>query len=289
MRTVVFLALSCGCLAGTLQAQVRNVPADLVFGLFAHSLTLDSTQTMQILVGKAPANIPLPALGLPIIGAMQHEHGTSIVYRVSTELKEAHRNVQAKLRAAGWKSLAAPDQPDVGFVGIEAEIMELMPFCRGEEMVMIQPAAIRSDLHVLKIDYMRMGGCGDSGAGWTSYGGLNVVGLHGSGEIPLPKLEPPRAAQVIGSAIPGTVSSFASSAFVVSDLSTAQIIEHYGAQMRAKGWRSGGVTTGEVSSVYTWQVTQDGKEWLASLVATLVSERRHVVEINVYNLTQLTR
>jgi hypothetical protein len=289
MRTVVLLALSCACMSGSLLAQVRTVPADLVLGLFAHSLTLDSAQTMQIFVGKAPENVQLPAFGLPIIGAMRHEHGTSIVYRVSTELKEAHRTAQAKLRAAGWKSLAEPDQPDVGFVGIEAEITELMPFCRGEEMVMIQPAAVRHDLNVLKIDYMRMGGCGDGDVVWSGYGGLNAVGLQASGEIPLPKLEPPKAAQVYGSAIAGTVSSFASSAYIVSDLSTAQVIEHYGAQMRTKGWRLAGATKGEKSTVHTWQIAQDGKEWVASMVATELSERRHVVEFNVYNLTQLTR
>jgi hypothetical protein len=162
-------------------------------------------------------------------------------------------------------------------------MLEVMPLCRGEEMAMIHTGSVRSDLRILRIDLHRMDGCSSGIAvGWTSYSPLGE-------ETPLPKLEPPKNARVFGSMVPGSVTAFSSSAFIVSDLTTGQIMEHYGAQMHAKGWSSRGGTNGEFSSVHTWRIAQDGKEWMASMIATPLPEKRHVIEVNVYNLTQLTR
>jgi hypothetical protein len=282
MRTGVLVVLSFGCFAGSLAAQDRAIPRDLVLALFAHEMAFDSARPMQILVGKVPDNLALPKLNLPVMGALQHAHGLSLVYRVSGDANQARRAVQAQLRAAGWENPEGNEQPpDVGFVGAEEAVGEMV-WCRGEDLAVLHTAMIRSDLQILKIDLLSMGGCSGGQVGWTSYGVL-------SDDTPLPRLEPPKTARVFGSMTPGSVSTGVSNAFVLSDLTTVQIMDHYGGQMQAKGWNSRGGTSSEFTSVHTWRIAQDGKEWMATMIATQLPERRHVVEISVYNLTQLTR
>ncbi|HEY0809322.1 MAG TPA: hypothetical protein VGD49_04135, partial [Longimicrobiales bacterium] len=172
---------------------------------------------------------------------------------------------------------------DAGFVGTELNLEEFVPMCREGTMAMIQIVTVRSDLRVLSLGIDRAEGCGD---------GANAVGwsvMVPTEQTPLPKLDPPKGAEVFGSMGHGTVASFITSAFVVSDLTTTQLFDHYGAQMHAAGWSSRGATTGETSTVHTWRLARDGTEWLASMTFTRLPERRHVVEISVYNLSRLTR
>jgi len=284
MRIALLTALISMVLVDVAASQQRTVPLDLVLGFFAAETSSDSMSSARILVGKAPDNLRLPNLNLAVMGALVHEEGATVVYRITGDSKKAQSYANEQMRAAGWQPMQIPDMPapDAGFIGTELNLEEFVPMCRDGTIAIVQGVTIRSDLRVLRLTVDRAEGCADGG---------NSVGfsLHVPTEqTPLPKLEPPKNAEVFGSMGQGTVASFITSAFVVSDLTTTQLIEHYGGQMRAAGWSSQG-GAGETTTVHTWRIARDKTEWLASMAFTRLPERRHVVEISVYNLSRLTR
>ena len=285
MRIALLTAIISVFMVDVAAAQDRTVPMDLVLGLFADEMGPDSVSFARILVGKAPDDLKLPNLKLPVLGAFVHELGAIVVYRITGDSKKTYAFAKEQMRAAGWQLMQIPDvpPPDAGFSGTELHLEEFAPMCREGMMALIQMATIQPGLHVLRIAIDRADGCAE---------GANSVGLGfavPTEQTPLPKLEPPKGSEVFGSMGQVTVASFVTNAFVLSDLTTAQLIDHYGAQMHAAGWSSRGGTAGETTSVHTWRLARDGTEWLASMAFTRLPQRRHVVEISVYNLSRLTR
>src|SRR5688500_297275 len=121
MRIALMTALICIFLVDTVAAQDRTVPLDLVLGLFAFQMPGDTVSNTRILVGKAPDDLRLPKLNLPVIGALVHEEGAMIVYRVTGDLKKVHIVANEQMRTAGWQPMRVPDfpAPDAGFIGSE--------------------------------------------------------------------------------------------------------------------------------------------------------------------------
>jgi hypothetical protein len=299
MRVLAWAAIASVCATAEAAAQERGIPKDLVLGLLSDQMEFDSRRAPEIVVGQLPRHwTSLPRLEWPILGSAVFENAVLVVYRVTEEPEAAQRRAHERLKAAGWRQPAGIEPPpDVGFVGSEISITDLIHLCRENQMAFATIAQIRSDLRVLKLSITREpdNPCVES-PGWTGYTDISVasgygfaVGLSSSEKPPMPKLDPPRGARVIGFGVMPGVSRFNSEAIVTTELSTAKVMEHYAEQMHAQGWSSRGSADNEFTKVHTWRMAHEGKEWLATLTATGLSGNRHAVEIALFNLSEVGR
>jgi hypothetical protein len=257
-------------------AQPRSIPEEPVLGLLSSETRSGRMPSFEILVARAPDSIPLMKLILPIIGSIKQGDNATIVYRAAGELSGEYSRAKTTLMAAGWQSGSEDESEQVGFAPTDHSHHTYL--CRGDDMLILQALLVRPDSGILKTHLRRAQGCH---IGWTQYPTRT--------ETPLPSLAPPTRAMThtYNVNMPGVVGVYATSAYIIADMSTAAIMEHYGAQLRAKGWQAGDFT--EATAVQKWRYAQDGKDWLATMVATRLPERRHIIELNVYNLTELSR
>lgn len=277
---VGILSLSCGDGAqsdsgrGARVPKLRGpelVPQELVAALLTGVVAPGPT-VPEIVVGRVPDNLPFevprPA-NARVVGAVARPSAGTLVFSVAERPLDAIRAYRELLRRTGW------DDPgrELGSGFKPSATIHSGIFCQGEERSIRTTAAERSDGQTfLQIQYGENGKyspCNDRQR-------ENLSSPRG----PMPTLYPPRNASIVDGNVGGSRNYMEASGRLKTELRPAQLVAHYGAQLRANGWAPQSEPSGADVAGQTWRI-QDrrGKAWVGVLVAIAIpnSEDREML------------
>jgi hypothetical protein len=240
------------------------VPQELVAALLTGLVTPGPT-VPEIVVGRLPDNLPFEVPrpeNARVVGALAGPSVGTLVFAVAVRPLDAMRSYRELLRRTGWddpgRELGSGFQP--------SEIIHSGPFCQGEERSITTRAAVRSDGQtLLQVRYAKNGRyspCDDRQR-------ENMSSPRG----PMPTLYPPRDASILDGSVGGGRNYMEASGRLKTELRPAQLVAHYGAQLRADGWTPQSEASGADVVGQTWRI-QDrrGQAWVGVLMAIAIPD-----------------
>lgn len=252
--------------AGTLRAQAVNppmVPLELVqtlaFTPFADAASPD------VLVGRLPDDIAdvvaVPADGR-IIGSLVFRHNAVSAVAVPGPEQAMLDSTKARLMAAGWTKYDPPQQR-----GFASNRYMRTTYCLGDTLSLNMrggrdPDGGRSVLFV----------SASSRTASICRTQQPATSRRTAGPSLIPSLTPPEGSMASGSGAGSGSGEEYARARVRTDLSAAQLIEHYDAQLQAAGWTLIQRLTADDAAVATYRVTDpEGAAWQGVLTAATPS------------------
>lgn len=277
---VALLGISCGDGADADSAgrtrvpKLRGpelVPQELVAALLAGWVGPGPTLP-EIVVGRLPEKMPFEVPrpdDAQVLGALARSSNGTLVFSVAQRPIEAMKAYVALLRRAGWDD----QRGDVGS-GFQPPVTPSSgTFCQGEKRSISAGTAERSDGQTVFLVRYTEGGsyspCEDRHR-------EHVSPRRG----PIPTLYPPPRTSVIHGTIGGSLHYSEASGRLRTELRPAQLVAHYGVQLRAEGWEPQSESSGSDIAGQTWRVKdRRGKAWLGILVAAAIpgSDDRDIV------------
>jgi hypothetical protein len=238
------------------------VPQELVAALLAGAVAPGRT-TPETFVGrlpdKLPFDIPRPD-NARIVGSLARPSIGTVVFALPQSPREASKAYDELLLRSGWDDRAPRpggfEPPPMIFSG---------PFCKGDDKSISTSVAEQPDGGTsLQVRYST----GERSA-CAERERRGYIGPEERG--PIPALDPPRDAKIVGSGIGGSSGYLEASARMNVDLAPPQLLAHYATQLRASGWApASDAVTGDVSA-QTWTVEdRRGKKWVGLFVASSV-------------------
>lgn len=263
---VLVLAVLLPVTSAAAQAgQQPTVPVELVRALLP-GWGPEGEQAPEILVGRLPEAVSrileLPPGARPVGSVVYRTSSTNIV--AVPRAAEVAEQLEQRLLDSGWVRA-----PRMGQGGFEARsVGEPVHLCRGEETTLGVSTArgVGEDgyLRIYHITEMRQSPC------------YRMDRLRGPWlQAPLPSLRPPPGVPARGGGTSGSSERVESVVFLTTDLTAAELLAHYAAQLRQHGWTALDEAVSAGIAVQTWRFTdEEGKAWHATLLAVELLEGR---------------
>jgi hypothetical protein len=237
------------------------VSQELVAALLTGAVAPGRT-TPEIVVGrlpdKLPFDIPRPD-NARIVGSLARPSIGTVVFALPQSPRDASKAYTELLLRAGWddrgNQVGGFEPPPMIYSG---------PFCKGDDKSISTSVAERPDgqtsLQVRYATDQRYSGCAERER-------RGSLGTEERG--PMPLLDPPRDAKILGSSVGGSRDYTEASARIKGGLAPPQLVAHYATQLRASGWApASDAASGDVSA-QTWTVEdRHGKKWIGLFVAS---------------------
>jgi hypothetical protein len=239
--------------------------ADSVPRELALALLRGREEGMQLFVAKTPERFPLELapLNARLLGALQRDRSTTVVYVSTLEPDAARRAWESQMRAAGWSTPPgyAP-LPAGGFVSTTAPIA-VPAFCGNGVFASLSPGIRFNGGSTLVLNYTDP----------TLQSMCTVAQSHPQvaitrDTIPLPQLMPPRNVTVVGFTTGANVDFWEQRATITGAATSDSLLRHYSEQFTKAGWTAGPVaTTGQTSAqTFRTKLAGNGAEVAVSLV-----------------------
>lgn len=215
----------------------------------------------EVLVGRIPERtarvLPLPDDGR-IVGSLVYPAYTVVAVAVPGATGTARDDWTERLFAAGWTRYEPPSRG-----GFESNPVEGLQFCLGDSVTM------------------------NLGVSENPRGGSYVVAMHPTcgqysicqnrerahmhmQESLIPSLAPPGGAVALGSGSGGGGDEWNARARIRTDLTVDELVDHYGSQLRDRGWDVQARTSGQGVAAEVFRVADsEGAAWHGVLVASL--------------------
>jgi hypothetical protein len=242
------------------------VPQELVAALLSGSVMHGPT-VAEIVVGRVPDNLPFEVPRPEksrVVGALARPAAGTLVFSVAQRPLDAMRAYRELLRRTGWddrdRERGSGFQPrEIAYSGV---------FCQGEERSISTTAAEGRDgqtfLQVQYAVYKSYSQCDDRQR-------ENMSWQRG----PMPTLYPPPKATIVDGNMGGGRNYIEASARLKTELRPAQLVVHYGAQLRAEGWVARSEPSGGDVAAQTWRVEdRRGKAWIGVLAAISIPDSK---------------
>lgn len=241
------------------------IPQELVAALLTGSVA-PGTRPPVIVVGRLPDEMPFevprPAHAR-IVGAISRPRTGTIVLAVRERPLEAMKKYRELLRQSGW------DDPgrERGSGFQPSPIVHSGTFCRGDDRSIATTAAERSDEETfLQVRYS------DSDDNYSPCHPRQIENMA-LDRGPLPTFYPPQNTSIIDAQGGGGMNHTEASARLRTALRPADLVAHYGAQLRSDGWVAGSDALGKDVVAQSWRVEdRSGTGWLGVLVATAIPD-----------------
>ncbi len=223
---------------------------------------------VQVLAGKLPDELPVE-LPMPddadVVGSVvQGDENVEIVLDVPGEPESVLAAYEERLAAAGWSEPEFGGPPEGGFVPADGAFGN--SFCReGEEPYLTVTAFALDDGDMSDVRLS----LNSSSEGFTPCDEQMVPpGPPGTGVQGLiPRLEAPRDATMLeGGEGGGGGDSWYSSSTLKTEMSVADLEQHYREQLEKAGWNREDSGAGGPAAWSTWTFTDDGDRWIGAFM-----------------------
>ena len=243
------------------------VPQELVAALLT-GFVAPGPGMPEIVVGRIPDEIPF-AVPVPanarVVGAISRPTFGTLVLSVPERPLEAMKAYRELLRRTGWDDRGR--EHGTGFEPPRS--LHSGTFCQGESRSINTGAAERSDKETfLQVRYQEASG--------RSLCEQRQSDHPRSDRGPMPTLYPPEKTSIVDASVGGGMNYSEASARLETDLSPAQLVAHYGAQLRADGWAPRSDPSGKEVAAQHWSIEdRRGKSWVAVLIALRIPNSEH--------------
>jgi hypothetical protein len=270
------LALSCGEDDGSGSRAHQRVPKlngpelvpeELVAALLT-GFVAPGREFPEIVVGRVPDEMPFEVPLPPnarVVGAISRPTFGTLVLSVPERPLDAMKAYRDFLRRTGWDDPGR--EHGTGFE--PPRTVHSGTFCQGESRSISTAAAQRSDKETfLQVQYREASG--RSLCDQTQF--ENPRFERG----PMPTLYPPQNTSIVDASVGGGRNHSEASARLETDLDPAQLVAHYGTQLRADGWAPRSDPSGKELAAQQWSIEdRRGNSWVAVLVALRIPNSEH--------------
>jgi hypothetical protein len=273
-------------------AQTQTIPMDLAKALLlGGGNPWDETQYVEIVVGGPPRQWKVePLKDVRLMGSAAYPNTATVVYEVTGDLRAAERSVFQQFEAAGWTAPPAQPRPpslESGFVSsidYYGMATSRRPLCRSDRAAMISGVQIPSGPRFLRVVYM-----GSTSAALCAPASPRAM-RDPWADSPMPRLEAPPNVRVMATGRGGGGDTFTSNGFAFTSMSAEKLFEHYAQQIAAKGWQArGSAADDRTNRVQSWTLKHNGADWSATLLITVVSDQTRVMQLQMYNVTEISK
>ena len=263
-----YLGSCCALLiAGQLSAQARTIPEELTLVLLGGR----GTNSPNITVGELPPGFPVDFKMPPnarLVGGLSAGRSTSsAIIALPGNTAAARTAIETALTSSGFTARPAdPQRPQTGFQngGFQAtrETAGMMPqvYCTMGAQIAYSTWARTTEQTYIRLDHTpiipsRYNPCDPS----------TMRNMFDN--VPLPLLRHPEGARQGSSGSGGGGDSREAHAEVEAAETAKELIDHYVPQMREAGWTQVGRTDATDTSVATFTMRKDNRDWRAVLIA----------------------
>jgi hypothetical protein len=239
------------------------VPKELVAALLT-GFVAPGAKVPEIVVRRLPESVPFDVPrpeNARIVGGLARPSNGTLVFSVAQRPRDAVRAYEELLRRSGW------EEPTHGGGGFRPpDVIRSGVFCQGEKRSISTTAAERGDgetyLQVRYSEADRYSQCEEPRR-------ESFAVQRG----PMPTLDPPQRTAIVDANVGGNRNYMEASARLKTDLRPAQLVAHYGEQLKAEGWAQRSETSGEGVSAQAWRIEdRRGKVWIGVLVAIAIPD-----------------
>jgi hypothetical protein len=238
------------------------VPRELVAALLT-GLVMPGPTMPEIVVGRVPEDLPFEVPRPEksrVVGAVARPSLGTLVFSVGERPLDAMRAYRDLLRRMGWD-----DPGRERGTGFQPPAHSGV-LCQGEKRSIMATAAEASDGRTfLQVRYSENEGysaCDDRQRETMSWE-----------RGPIPTLYPPRNTSILDANVGGGRNYMQASGRLKTELTPAQLLAHYGAQLRTDGWVAQSEPSGTNVVGQTWRIKdQRSKTWIGVLIATAIPD-----------------
>lgn len=270
--------------AAPAMAQDDSVPREFVDVLWLMSGYSGQREVLHIGTVPEPLRDVVSGSAARVIGAVERSSSITLALAARGDAAAVEDTWERRLQRAGWTQQAPQyDQQRGGFVTSRPAADE-NPFCSPSRDTAIRLRTIDAP--------------GEQTYVVINYGSALPRGYCGADtpERPrppshpfLPALPPPPGAVVMGGGSSSSGNDVEQDVDLLTELSPAELIAHYGAHMREQGWTDVEQAAGDSVALGVWRKSDGTTPLFAWLSATLVPGGNRAMQIQVRSITATDR